>query len=109
MTAQNVARLILPAEQVSAAGLLQLETDRSFMGRVWICARTGVYQTRGAKSVGVVSRTRDRSTYHGGKLTLARTPEAGKFHHGQVGHLEIRARPASREYTLEKLLPRNVY
>ena len=45
----------------------------------------------------------------GCKLTLARTPEAGKFHRGRVGRLEIRARPASREYTHEKLLPHNVY
>ena len=40
---------------------------------------------------------------------LACMPEAGKFHCGQVGRLEIRARSASREYTLEKLLPRNAY
>ena len=38
----------------------------------------------------------------GCKLTLARTPEAGKFHRGRVGRLEIHARPASREYTQKK-------
>ena len=65
LTAQNVTWLILPSEQVSALSLLPRETSHSFMGRVWICACTGVYQTRGAKSVGVASRTRDRSTCHG--------------------------------------------
>ena len=36
------------------------------------------------------------------KLSLARTPEAGKFHCGQVRHLKLHTRPASREYTHEK-------
>ena len=37
------------------------------MGGVWTCACAGVYQTHCAKSVVVASRTRDRSTCHGGK------------------------------------------
>ena len=39
------------------------------------------------------------SYIQGCKLTLARTPEAGKFHCGLVIRLEIHARPASREYS----------
>ena len=73
LTAQNVTWSVFTSEQVSALSLLPRETDRSFMGGVWICAE-GVYQTRGAKSVGVASRTiiiRDRSTCHGGKVVSA--------------------------------------
>ena len=56
LTAQNVTWSVFTSKQVSALSLLPRETDRSFMGGVWICAE-GVYQTRGAKSVGVASRT----------------------------------------------------
>ena len=59
LTAQNVTWSVLPSEQVSSLSLLPRETDRSFMGKVWICTCTGVYQTHGAKSVDVASRTRD--------------------------------------------------
>ena len=58
LTAQNVTWSVLRFEQVSAL-ILPRETGRSFMGRVWICTCTGVYRTRGAKSVGVALRTRD--------------------------------------------------
>ena len=51
LTAQNVTWSV-PSEQVSALSVLLRETGHSFMGRVWICACTGVYQTCGAKSVG---------------------------------------------------------
>ena len=70
LTAQNVTWSVFTSEQVSALSLLPRETDRSFMGGVWICS-AGVYQTRGAKSVGVASRTRDRGTCHGGKVVSA--------------------------------------
>ena len=70
LTAQNVTWSVFTSEQVSALSLLPRETDRSFMGEVWICA-AGVYQIRGAKSVGVASRNRDRSTCHGGKVVTA--------------------------------------
>ena len=58
LTAENVTWSVLRFEQVSAL-ILPRETGRSFMGRVWICTCTGVYRTRGAKSVGVALRTRD--------------------------------------------------
>ena len=71
LTTQNVTWSVFMSEQVSALSLLPRKTDRSFMGGVWICACAGVYQTCGAKSVGVASCTRDRSTCHGGKVVSA--------------------------------------
>ena len=69
LTAQNVTWSVFTSEQVSALSLLPRETDRSFMGGVWICAKEYTKHVVLSQWCGFANYNyRDRSTCHGGKV-----------------------------------------